>query len=114
MSVCEKRSVLQGLRAGSVLETDALLLSSLSFDLQRQGSQACDFQISGLLSCGSMSLSEDVYKAAKVPKVGKGVLGPQGLLAVGVLECLGCAFYSPQAFLSPSVNNPASIQALQG
>lgn len=39
---------------------------------------------------------------------------PQGLLTVGVLECLGCVFYSLLAFLSPSLNNPASIQALQG
>lgn len=55
---------MQGLRDVSVLETDALLLSSLFFDLQRQGGQACDFQIRELLSCGSMYLLEDVYKAA--------------------------------------------------
>lgn len=68
---------MQGLRDVSVLETDALLLSSLFFDLQRQGGQACDVQILELLSCGSMYLLEDVYKAAQLPRVSKGVLGPK-------------------------------------
>lgn len=61
VSLWEECLLLQGLRGVSVLETDALLLSSLSFDLQRQGGQACDFQILELLSCGSMYLLKDVW-----------------------------------------------------
>lgn len=48
--------LVQGLGDIAVVCTDILLLSSVFFDQQRQGDQACDFYISELLSCGSTYL----------------------------------------------------------
>lgn len=78
--VCEKSaSSCRGLEDASVLETDVLLLSSLSFDLQRQGGQACDFQILSCFHVEYVSVKKMFIKQLSCPRVSKGVLAPRPL-----------------------------------